>query len=32
VTLYRDDQIAGLALTAELAAEIVELCNRADDA
>jgi hypothetical protein len=29
VTLYRDDQIAGLALTAELAAEIAELCNRA---
>lgn len=28
VTLYRDGQIAGLALTAELAAEIVELCNR----
>jgi hypothetical protein len=27
VTLYRDDQIAGLALTAELAAEIVERCN-----
>lgn len=28
VTLYRDDQIVGLALTGELAAEIVDLCNR----
>lgn len=30
VTLYCDDQIAGLALTAELAAEIVARCNRSD--
>lgn len=30
VTLYCDDQIAGLALTAELAAEIVARCNQSD--
>lgn len=29
VTLYRDDQIVGMALTGALAAEIVALCNRA---
>ena len=30
VTLYRDDQIVGMALSGALAAEIVERCNGAD--